>query len=384
MQRKLEQGVERSGTRWYIEKPMRCRISSTLPPERTRPPIMKRILQSVIMLLGIGVVVGTVQAQQVQNNGNGNNGNSLSCPNGTVLIAKFQNEGGNLLFEKPDGNESVVTIESIDTDNEGEIVGGTWSSKTRIGAVIVKGGPGSSVNGFNTLVGEGEFSNDELDGKGISHIKYCAPIEESCDNPTLQGDDDVNQEARTVSNTMRDQEGIGEFVFTTLENFTVSSITPSSNFERGGPDNRTWTWTGDDAPPTDVAFTLQAGSEGSATYFLKATDGCTSPKTTDFDPRFDLGPANLQFRFQGSAPNPLTTHTTIEFVLSERTEVTLSVYNVMGQKVATLVDGNRSPGEHTVGWSGRSDRGQPLASGVYVMRLQAGQWVDTQRLTIVR
>jgi hypothetical protein len=57
---------------------------------------------------------------------------------------------------------------------------------------------------------------------------------------------------------------------------------------------------------------------------------------------------------------------------------------MMGRKVATLVDGVRSGGPHTVSWNGRADGGQDLASGVYLLRMQASGQTFTQRVTVVR
>jgi hypothetical protein len=57
---------------------------------------------------------------------------------------------------------------------------------------------------------------------------------------------------------------------------------------------------------------------------------------------------------------------------------------MMGRKVATLVDGVRSAGSHAVGWNGQSDSGQDLASGVYLLRMQAEGKSETKRTTIIR
>lgn len=180
---------------------------------------------------------------------------------------------------------------------------------------------------------------------------------------------------------MQDDEGINEFTFTTLENFTVASIDPGSGFDRGG---NTWTWTGPGDPPTSVDFELQAGSDTPQTYFLEVTDACEDPNTVTFDPRHDLGPGVTEAQLAGTAPNPFSGKTTVEFVLPEHTRVTVEVYDMMGRKVATFVDGARSAGTHTVTWNGQSDGGQDLASGVYLMRMQADGQSSTRRMTIVR
>jgi hypothetical protein len=78
-------------------------------------------------------------------------------------------------------------------------------------------------------------------------------------------------------------------------------------------------------------------------------------------------------------PNPFNPTTTIRFALPQRSHVTLTVFNTLGQQVATLIHEIQEPGEHSV----RLD-GSRLASGVYFYRLQAGEYVASKRLVLVR
>lgn len=80
------------------------------------------------------------------------------------------------------------------------------------------------------------------------------------------------------------------------------------------------------------------------------------------------------------APNPTSGQVSLSFAVKEKTDATLSVYNVLGQKVETLYDGRpRAEQMRSVSFD-TSD----LPSGVYVVRLQAGDQTQTQRLTVVR
>jgi hypothetical protein len=112
------------------------------------------------------------------------------------------------------------------------------------------------------------------------------------------------------------------------------------------------------------------------------TNACGS--STTFDPRYEFGPVATQAQLAGKRPNPFRGQTTVEFALPEQSRVTVSVYDMMGRKVATLVDGVRSAGPHSVSWNGQSDDSQDLASGVYLMRMQTDGQSFTQRITIVR
>ena len=82
-------------------------------------------------------------------------------------------------------------------------------------------------------------------------------------------------------------------------------------------------------------------------------------------------------------PNPFQDATTIEYGIPRTTGVRIDVFNVLGQRVATLAQGEHEPGAHRVQWDGRS-QGAALASGVYFVRLQTGTGTRVDRLTVVR
>ncbi|OLD61386.1 MAG: hypothetical protein AUI33_14650 [Ignavibacteria bacterium 13_1_40CM_2_61_4] len=70
-------------------------------------------------------------------------------------------------------------------------------------------------------------------------------------------------------------------------------------------------------------------------------------------------------------PNPFHPTTTIRFAVPERSAVRLSVFTVLGQEVATLVDGEVGPGYQSVEWKAVDKNGRVLAPGIYLYRLQA-------------
>lgn len=83
-------------------------------------------------------------------------------------------------------------------------------------------------------------------------------------------------------------------------------------------------------------------------------------------------------------PNPSRGQTTIRFGLPQEEDVTVEVYNVLGQRVATLLQrASRKEGFHAVQWDGRDGQGAALASGVYFIRLRAGDFVATEKVVRV-
>ena len=84
-------------------------------------------------------------------------------------------------------------------------------------------------------------------------------------------------------------------------------------------------------------------------------------------------------------PNPFNPQTAIHFGLPIPGRVELAVFNMMGQQVATLVEGMREAGTYAIHWDGRADDGQALASGVYFYRLRAGREREkTRKLLLLR
>ncbi|MBN2411920.1 T9SS type A sorting domain-containing protein [candidate division KSB1 bacterium] len=83
-------------------------------------------------------------------------------------------------------------------------------------------------------------------------------------------------------------------------------------------------------------------------------------------------------------PNPFNPTTTIEYKLPESGKIKLTVYNVMGQKVATLHNGFQRTGTHQVIWNGTDDLGKAVTSGVYFYRLEAGSFVKSVKMILMK
>ncbi len=90
------------------------------------------------------------------------------------------------------------------------------------------------------------------------------------------------------------------------------------------------------------------------------------------------------FALDQNYPNPFNSGTVINFDLPSRGETELTVYNLAGQKVVSLVEGVREAGNYHLRWDGRDDVGWHVASGVYFYRLRAGDQVETRKLLLLR
>jgi hypothetical protein len=87
----------------------------------------------------------------------------------------------------------------------------------------------------------------------------------------------------------------------------------------------------------------------------------------------------VAFLLYQNYPNPFNPTTTIRYGLPQRSPVTLTIYNMLGQQVALLQNGEQGAGYHEVKFDARN-----LGSGVYFYRLHAGDFVETRRLLLVR
>jgi hypothetical protein len=96
------------------------------------------------------------------------------------------------------------------------------------------------------------------------------------------------------------------------------------------------------------------------------------------------GDLPLDFRVQQNYPNPFNPTTTIECSLPERSHLKIEVFNMLGRRVRTLVDCEKSAGTYTITWDGRSEDLQVVSTGVYFYRFQAGEHVQTKKMLLLK
>jgi len=119
-----------------------------------------------------------------------------------------------------------------------------------------------------------------------------------------------------------------------------------------------------DGAPHDGTFSLSAGA-----HKVSIGDGAKLP---------------VAVALHQNNPNPFNPITSIDFDLPEKGNVTLEVYNMLGQKVHTLVSGELEAGYHTVRWNGTDDSGRELVSGVYFYKLDTGNESFTRKMVLLK
>ena len=127
----------------------------------------------------------------------------------------------------------------------------------------------------------------------------------------------------------------------------------------------------------DHEATLSFNTNDSDNEEVEMTLVGTATKTVDIN-------VPTSFELNQNYPNPFNPSTTVKYQVPENAKVNMIVYNMTGQKIATLTNEFQAAGYHNVVWNGTNDFGQTVASGVYFLRMQAGSYAKTISMTFTK
>jgi hypothetical protein len=122
---------------------------------------------------------------------------------------------------------------------------------------------------------------------------------------------------------------------------------------------------------------LFAGTSGSGVWRRPLSEMVTAVED-------DFSQVPVGFTLEQNYPNPFNPATTIRYQLPKAAHVVLKIYNLSGQEVRTLINARQPAGANAVVWDGRDESGKEVSSGIYVYRLQAGESVQSRKLSFVR
>lgn len=134
-------------------------------------------------------------------------------------------------------------------------------------------------------------------------------------------------------------------------------------------------------PTSSDAYTLASGAcpAGDLNWFPSEFDRCDGIMVANEDDVTSAAAFSL-----ANHPNPFAASTTITYELPEADQVTLKVYNILGQEVATLVNDQRqTAGAHSVRWEGTDAQGRPVANGMYIYQLQTDAAMHAKRMVVL-
>jgi hypothetical protein len=116
---------------------------------------------------------------------------------------------------------------------------------------------------------------------------------------------------------------------------------------------------------------------------MQVNCGAGDGSTTDAE-WGDESVSSMTTALLGNYPNPFNPSTTFRYSLAGPTQVSLKVYNMLGQQVKTVVGDYQAQGYYEVAWDGRNDVGATVASGLYIYRMTAGSFVETRRMLLLK
>jgi len=135
---------------------------------------------------------------------------------------------------------------------------------------------------------------------------------------------------------------------------------------------------------TDYEFTDE-DVKVATTYYYRLTDVDYSGATHSSESIEVTVAAPLEFRLSQNYPNPFNIATKMAFELPEPSRINISIYNILGQKVFTVVDENIDAGFYVRDWNGLNSSGSSVASGIYIIRMNAkGNVTDKQFSKVIK
>jgi hypothetical protein len=200
---------------------------------------------------------------------------------------------------------------------------------------------------------------------------------------------------------------IGEGVAYSLAGGAASQDSPdrlmiTGNASASSTQTLYYKYLGSDTTETAGVRILGAGSRWTATFFAFGLEGLATDRMDTMIARslryfeqtvtsVSRGLAEIpkEYSLEQNYPNPFNPTTQIRFGLPEHATITLSIYDVTGQRVRLLARENHDAGSHTVQWDSRDDNGLQIASGVYFYTLEASvngsrTFTQTQKMILVR
>lgn len=145
------------------------------------------------------------------------------------------------------------------------------------------------------------------------------------------------------------------------------------------------------ATAKDVSY-LDGGVTTGSTYYYKigAVDkaGNAGPYSTEISLKVTsvqlLSGLPTEFALDQNYPNPFNPSTQIKFALPNESKVSLNIYSVSGELIRTLVNADMAAGFYAVTWNGLNNTGQSVSTGVYLFRVQAGSYVSSKKMMLVK
>lgn len=145
-------------------------------------------------------------------------------------------------------------------------------------------------------------------------------------------------------------------------------------------------------------FYLLPGESDTAYFAIIGADSLNEMKSTALNAREKVmsliqtqipeqNPEELlpgKFVLQQNFPNPFNPETVIEYELPSSSNVTIEIFNILGQKIRTLIDSQKPAGYHSIVWDGKDNSGTEVSTGIYFYRLKTGEFGKTKKMLFLK
>lgn len=359
------------------------------------------IILKKCIISNIGQTVNPSNGRAIDDRGN--NINSLVVENCTFynITSRVLRDGGGYINYARFNHNTMVNIGQMML-SAGEVVDFTFTNNQVVNGLFM----GNSVNGEtpHSMIETSPLTNEDLSGlvQRMDIRNNNFHVDEAI---TSAYPDTVVAAAvlDSLSQVFVDANGTGDTNISEAISFTDGPAVPTDVMLGIYADNQS---SGDPtAPPFDTG---NAGAFGEPGFGVVPFD-FTYPEATmsythstagqpvgaltwfgmDISTAVEYGNRDLadlpqSFDLVGNYPNPFNPTTEIAYELSKPSHVTLAVYNVIGQKIATLVDKNQQAGTYRAMWNGASDSGISMSSGIYFYRIIADGFDKTMKMTLMK
>ena len=92
----------------------------------------------------------------------------------------------------------------------------------------------------------------------------------------------------------------------------------------------------------------------------------------------------MEYALRQNYPNPFNPITTIRYDLPEAGHVNVVIYDMMGHQIKQLISGSEVAGRKSVVWDSTNDYGKPVSAGVYMYRIQTGEYIQTKKMVLLK
>jgi hypothetical protein len=119
----------------------------------------------------------------------------------------------------------------------------------------------------------------------------------------------------------------------------------------------------------DPCVKLYTTKTGEATTWLDVKNEVTNP---------------IKFKLNQNHPNPFNPTTSIIYEISKESNVCVVIYDLVGKEIRTLLNEYKQIGQHTISWDGKDNFGQSISGGIYFYKLQAGDFIQTRKMVLLK